>query len=390
MAAPRRFRVAVSYAAAPMHTARPDQDQSGGGRKPVGMSLGAPAARYRRLPLPVLVSVLVMALVAAMAVNASVGPGGVGVLSVVRVIGHHVAGFVVPAHFDAVQNQIVWQLRMPRVLLGAVVGAGLAAVGTTLQAVVRNPLADPYLLGVSSGAGFVVAATITLGSAAMAGLSTSAAGFVGALVTTVLVLGIARNRGRFAPTRVVLAGVTFSYLFAGATSFLIFMSSVPNAARAVLFWMLGSLGRAQWSTLSLPAAAVLLGMVYFLVQARALDALVVGEETALSVGVNVRRLRARLLVVTALVTGVTVAVTGGIGFVGLIIPHLVRQMVGPNHRLVLTVAAVFGAIYLVAVDTVCRVAAGPAELPIGIITSVLGAPYFLWLLHRAQSGEVSR
>ena len=380
----------MSYAPAPMRAVRSVPHRSAAGREPVGVSIDASATRCRRLPLMVVVPVLLVVLVVAMAVDASVGDGGVGVLNAVRVVGHHVAGFVVPAHFGAVQDQIVWQLRMPRVLLGAVVGAGLAVVGTTLQAVVRNPLADPYVLGVSSGAGFVVAATITLGSAAVAGLSTSSAGFLGALITTVLVLGIARGGGRFDPTRVVLAGVTLSYLFAGATSFLIFMSSVPNAARAVLFWMLGSLGRAQWSTLGLPVAAVLPGTAYLLVQARALDALVVGEETALSVGVNVRRLRAQLLVVTALVTGVMVAVAGGIGFVGLIIPHIVRQVVGPNHRRVLPVAALVGAIYLVAVDTVCRVAASPAELPIGIVTSVLGAPYFLWLLHRAQPREVGR
>lgn len=375
----------MSYASVPVHSARPVSNQSSAGR-----DVDTSAGGNRRLRLMVSVPVLLVALVMAMAVDASVGDGGVGVLSVVRVVGHHLAGFVVPTHFDAVQDQIVWQLRMPRVLLGAVVGAGLAAVGTTLQAVVRNPLADPYVLGVSSGAGFVVAATITLGSAAMAGLSSLSGGFLGALITTVLVLVIARGGGRFAPTRVVLAGVTLSYLFSGATSFLIFLSSAPNAARAVLFWMLGSLGRAQWSTLAAPAAAVLLTTVYVLMQARALDALLVGENTALSVGVNVHRLRAQLLLATALVTGVMVAVAGGIGFVGLIIPHIVRQLVGPNHRRVLPMAALVGAIYLVVVDTVCRVAAGPAELPIGIVTSMLGAPYFLWLLHRSQSGEAGQ
>lgn len=324
----------MSYASVPVHSARPVSNQSSAGR-----DVDTSAGGNRRLRLMVSVPVLLVALVMAMAVDASVGDGGVGVLSVVRVVGHHLAGFVVPTHFDAVQDQIVWQLRMPRVLLGAVVGAGLAAVGTTLQAVVRNPLADPYVLGVSSGAGFVVAATITLGSAAMAGLSSLSGGFLGALITTVLVLVIARGGGRFAPTRVVLAGVTLSYLFSGATSFLIFLSSAPNAARAVLFWMLGSLGRAQWSMLAAPAAAVLLTTVYVLMQAGALDALLVGENTALSVGVNVHRLRAQLLLATALVTGVMVAVAGGIGFVGLIIPHIVRQLVGPNHRRVLPMAA---------------------------------------------------
>lgn len=340
--------------------------------------------------MTLVVPVLLGVLAAAMVVGASVGPGGVGVLGAARVVGHHLAGLVVSAHFDAVSDQIVWQLRMPRVLLGALVGAGLAAVGATLQAVVRNPLADPYVLGVSSGAGFMVAATITLGSAELAGLSTSAVGFLGALLAMVLVLGVARGGGRFAPTQVVLAGVTFSYLFSGATSFLIFISSVPNAASAVLFWTLGTLGNAQWSTLEIPAAALTLGVTCLLMQARSLDALVIGEETALSVGVAVRRLRAWLLVVTALLTGVMVAVSGGIGFVGLIIPHIVRLVVGPNHRRVLPTAALAGAIYLVVVDILCRVVAGPAELPIGIATSMLGAPYFLWLLRRAQSGRMTQ
>ncbi|HEX2301147.1 MAG TPA: iron ABC transporter permease, partial [Pseudonocardiaceae bacterium] len=333
----------------------------------------------------------VVVLLLAIGVGAAVGPVSLDLPTVARVIGHHVFGSLVQASFSAIDEQIVWELRLPEVLLAAAVGAGLSVVGATLQATVRNPLADPYLLGVSSGAGFMAAVVITIGSTAVAGLSTSGAAFAGALLTTALVLGISTGAGgRFAPTRVVLAGVTLSFFFLGLTNYLIFQSNDPNAATAVLFWSLGSLSNAAWPTLGPSAVVVPIGVVYLIVQSRSLNALVAGEETALSVGVDVRAFRARLLIVTSLVTGVMVAAAGGIAFVGLVVPHMVRLVVGPDHRKVLPVSALTGAIFLVVVDLICRVAVSPAVLPLGIVTSVLGAPFFLWLLRSSRSGAMAR
>jgi iron complex transport system permease protein len=334
---------------------------------------------------------LAVMLIAVIGVSAAFGSVNVGLESVARVIGHHVFGLPASGSSFAVDDQIVWQLRLPEVLLAAVVGAGLAVVGATLQATVRNPLADPYLLGVSSGAGLLAAAVITLGSAAVAGLSTSAAAFAGALLSTVLVLGISAGSGsRFAPARVVLAGVTLSFLFLGLTNYLIFHSNNPNAADSVLFWLLGSLSNVTWTNLLPAAAALAVGAGYLLTHCRALNALTVGDETALSVGVNVRALRVRLLIVTSLITGVMVAVAGGVSFVGLIIPHVVRLVVGPDHRKVLPVTALAGAVFLVLVDLICRVATSPQVLPLSIVTSVVGAPVFLWLLRRSRSGAMAR
>jgi iron complex transport system permease protein len=377
-----------------MNLAHPRDEVSGPTGEPTGEesgAAGAPVRSARSVSLPVALPVLVVVLLLAIGVGAAIGPVSLDLPTVARVIGHQVFGSLVQATFSAIDEQIVWELRLPEVLLAAVVGAGLSVVGATLQATVRNPLADPYLLGVSSGAGFMAAVVITIGSTAVAGLSTSGAAFAGALLSTALVLGISAGAGgHFAPTRVVLAGVTLSFFFLGLTNYLIFQSNDPNAATAVLFWSLGSLSNAAWPTLGPSAVVVPIGVAYLIVQSRSLNALVAGEETALSVGVNVRAFRARLLIVTSLVTGVMVAAAGGIAFVGLVVPHMVRLVVGPDHRKVLPISALTGAIFLVVVDLICRVAVSPAVLPLGIVTSVLGAPFFLWLLRRSRSGAMVR
>ncbi|MFF4991872.1 FecCD family ABC transporter permease [Streptosporangium saharense] len=326
------------------------------------------------------VSVLCVVLVAMGAFGIAFGAVNIELGTVVDVIWNRLLGG--SQHIGGVNDQIVWNLRTPRVLLAAAVGAGLALVGTVLQATVRNPLADPYVLGVSAGAGLMASITITYGAAALAGLSTSTAAFFGALMATVAVLWLGQRGGRYSPTRLVLAGVTLSYLFTGLTSFVIFRSADPDKTRSVMFWLLGSLGQAKWSNIAIPTTVVVVGCGYLLLQARALNAMVLGDDAALSLGFPVHRLRWKFLISTSLMTGVLVALVGGIGFVGLVIPHLVRIIVGPDHRRVLPIAVLVGAIYLIAVDLLCRIVISPEELPIGIVTSVLGAPLFLWLLRR--------
>lgn len=313
----------------------------------------------------------------------SVSLGAVEIPSrvVLGVVGSHLLPWSSTAPVDAVDDQIVWSIRLPRALLGAVVGASLAVAGTTLQALVRNPLADPYVLGVSSGAALGAVVVLVLGPS-VAGLGLPAAAFAGALGALALVYAFASTAGGLSPVRLVLAGVALSYVFSGLTSFVIFSSRNPQATRAVLFWLLGSLGAAAWGQLGLPTAALAAGMAFLLWRRRALNALVLGDETAATLGVDVVRLRGELLVVASLVTGVVVAISGGIGFVGLMVPHLVRLVVGPDHRRVLPLAMAVGALYLVLVDLASRLVVSPAELPLGIITSVLGAPLFLWLLRR--------
>lgn len=287
---------------------------------------------------------------------------------------------------DALTDQIVWQVRIPRVLLAFLVGAGLAVAGTVLQAVVRNPLADPYVLGVSSGASLAAVGLLTLGTAAGAGLGAtigvSGAAFGGAVLTLALVLLLGRRRGVLDPSRLLLAGVALSYLFQAATTFLQLRVS-SNQLAAVLFWLLGTVAGAEWGKLLLPLVLVSASFAWLLGQARRLNALHLGDDAAASLGIDVHRLRLWLLVVAAALTAAVIAVAGGVGFVGLVAPHAIRLLIGADHRKLLPAAALAGGLFLVLADLVGRVVVQPLELPLGVVTAVAGVPFFLILLRRA-------
>jgi len=279
------------------------------------------------------------------------------------------------------QDSIVWQLRAPRVLLGALVGAGLALVGTVLQAVTRNPLADPHLLGVSSGAAFgAVVVVLYLGEFAGV-LSLPLAAFVGAMASMLLVLAIASRGGRLHSERLLLAGVAVSFVMMAASNLLLYLGN-PHAASSVLFWMLGGLGLARWELLWLPALCLALALVVLLGLGRALNALMAGEQSAVSLGLEPRRVRLLVFVVASLLTGVLVSLSGAIGFVGLMLPHVARFLVGAEHRRVLPVAALLGALFLVWVDVAARTWLAPQDLPIGIVTAAIGGVFFVALLRR--------
>ncbi|AXO63682.1 iron ABC transporter permease [Pseudomonas chengduensis] len=279
------------------------------------------------------------------------------------------------------QDSIVWQLRAPRVLLGALVGAGLALVGTALQAVTRNPLADPHLLGVSSGAAFgAVLVVLYLGEFAGM-LSLPLAAFVGAMASMLLVLAIASRGGRLHSERLLLAGVAVSFVMMAASNLLLYLGN-PHAASSVLFWMLGGLGLARWELLWLPALCLALALAVLLGLGRALNALMAGEQSAVSLGLEPRRVRLVVFVVASLLTGVLVSLSGAIGFVGLMLPHVARFLVGAEHRRVLPVAALLGALFLVWVDVAARTWLAPQDLPIGIVTAAIGGAFFVALLRR--------
>nr|WP_178112557.1 iron ABC transporter permease [Pseudomonas sp. WS 5019] len=279
------------------------------------------------------------------------------------------------------QDSIVWQLRAPRVLLGALVGAGLALVGTALQAVTRNPLADPHLLGVSSGAAFgAVLVVLYLGEFAGM-LSLPLAAFVGAMASMLLVLAIASRGGRLHSERLLLAGVAVSFVMMAASNLLLYLGN-PHAASSVLFWMLGGLGLARWELLWLPGFCLALALAVLLGLGRALNALMAGEQSAVSLGLEPRRVRLLVFVVASLLTGVLVSLSGAIGFVGLMLPHVARFLVGAEHRRVLPVAALLGALFLVWVDVAARTWLAPQDLPIGIVTAAIGGAFFVALLRR--------
>ncbi|MFC8428139.1 FecCD family ABC transporter permease [Streptomyces sp. NPDC057253] len=316
-----------------------------------------------------------------MIVAISIGAVNVPLGDVWSIVLHHVTG-AGPVPSDPALDQIVWNFRTPRVVLAALVGAGLAVTGAVLQTVVANPLADPVVLGFSYGATLGAVLVITLGGgAALAGLGVSAAAFLGAIVAGALVFALGQRRGRLAPTRLVLAGVAVGYVLLSATSF-VQLQATPNELRTVMFWMLGSVAGAQWDQIPTVTAVVLATTVLLTLLGRHLNTLLAGDESATALGVDVNRLRALLLALSALLTGTVVAVAGGIGFVGLMIPHLVRLTLGADHRRLLPLTALSGAFYLVLVDLLSRTLTRPNELPLGIITAFLGAPFFLWLLRR--------
>ncbi|AZM93483.1 MULTISPECIES: iron ABC transporter permease [Streptomyces] len=284
---------------------------------------------------------------------------------------------------------IVWDVRMPRVLLGAVVGAGLAVTGTVLQALVRNPLADPFLLGASSGAsaGAVLVIVSGAGAAAAGGLGLPAAAFAGSLAALVAVYALARRGGTMTTGRLILAGVAVQYVLSALTSLVLVLSAKPDQLRTALFWTLGGLGGARWDELALPAAALLAGTVLLTALARPLDLLLAGEEGARTLGLDTGRFRAAVFVLASLVVGVLVAYSGAIGFVGLMVPHAARMAVGAGHRALLPVAALAGAVFLVLADLVARTAAAPEEIPVGVVTALVGGPFFLWMLRRTSRTE---
>ncbi|MEV7725205.1 iron ABC transporter permease [Streptomyces sp. NPDC087917] len=295
---------------------------------------------------------------------------------------------------------IVWDVRMPRVLLGAVVGAGLAVAGAVLQALVRNRLADPFLLGASSGAsaGAVLVIVFGAGAGVAAGSATGAAGiaaavgvplaaFVGSLAALLAVYALARRGGTMTTGRLVLAGVAVQYVLSALTSLVLVLSAHPDQVRSVLFWTLGGLGGARWDELVLPAAALSVGTALLIALARPLDLLLAGEEGARTLGLDTGRFRAAVFVLTSLVIGVLVAYSGAIGFVGLMVPHAARMVVGAGHRALLPVAALGGAVFLTLADLVARTAAAPEEIPVGVVTALVGGPCFLWMLRRSTRTE---
>jgi len=333
-------------------------------------------SRYRLL----LVGLAVL-LALSCALSLAFGAARVELEQVLAILARHLFGITAETPVSVGQDSIVWQLRAPRVLLGALVGAGLAVVGTVLQAVTRNPLADPHLLGVSSGAAFgAVVVVLYLGE--FAGLlSLPLAAFVGALASMLLVLAIASRSGRLHSDRLLLAGVAVSFVMMAASNLLLYLGN-PHAASSVLFWMLGGLGLARWELLWLPALCLALALAVLLGLGRALNALMAGEQSAVSLGLEPRRVRLLVFVAASLLTGVLVSLSGAIGFVGLMLPHVARFLVGAEHRRLLPVAALLGALFLVWVDVAARTWLAPQDLPIGIVTAAIGGVFFVALLRR--------
>lgn len=348
------------------------------------MSSAAPSTTAWLARAPATAALVVVGaavLVVSMAFTITIGPAQLSVGEVYAVLFEKLG--IGTAAVSPIREGIVWQLRLPRTLLAAICGAGLAVCGVVMQSLLRNPLADPFVLGISSGAstGAVLVAVLGVGGGLIS-LSTGA--FLGALVSFGLVLVLAAGAGG-GTAKVVLAGVAGTQLFSALTSFIVLSSADAERTRGILFWLLGSLAGATWTDVGTTAAVCVAGLALCRWYASALDAFTFGSSTAATLGVAVGRTRAVLLVITALMTAVMVSAAGAIGFIGLVLPHAARFLIGPRHSRLIPVTAVLGAILLVWVDALARTVFAPQEVPVGVVTALIGVPAFALLLFRTRS-----
>lgn len=279
------------------------------------------------------------------------------------------------------EELILFSVRLPRIIFAGIVGASLSLGGVVFQAILRNPLADPYVLGISGGSALGAIIGILLGASSFY-LGVPLLAFVGALATVFLVFVVAGGtRGPLLDNSLLLSGVVVNAFFSAA---ILFFLSIVNSMElhSITFWLMGDLSRASTKEICLAAFCLIAGFVLLYVQARKLNLIVQGEDSALQLGVNVERTKQRLLIVTSLITAVAVSLAGIIGFVGIMVPHFMRLIFGSDHRLLLPVSVLFGASFLIVADTIARVVFAPAELPVGVITALCGAPYFIFLLKR--------
>ncbi len=321
---------------------------------------------------------LTAAVLASITFAVTFGPANITPVDVWGSILHHLG--LGPSPLEPLRDSIVWDLRLPRILTAGAVGAGLAIAGVVMQAITRNPLADPYLLGLSSGASLGAVAVLLLGSA----LLLPFAAFLGAMIALAATLVLAGAFGRITPGRTILAGIAVSALAGAVTSLIIFWTVTGDSYREILGWLLGSLAGARWPAVGIAAVAILVAGVPITLSGRVLDAFAFGDTSAATLGINVQATRWIMLTGAAVLTGAMVSVSGAIGFVGLILPHAVRLLVGPRHRLLLPLSALVGASFLIWADTAARSLFDPRELPVGIVTAIIGAPVFAALLARRR------
>jgi iron complex transport system permease protein len=327
--------------------------------------------------------ILTLCLIASILFSAAHGPANIPYADVARLV---LRGLNFPIGLNLPDSDIaiVNAIRLPRILIGALVGAALACSGAVMQGIFRNPLADPGLLGISAGSGLAAVLAITSGLAANTLWALPGAAFAGALGASGLVYLLSLTRGRSDPTILLLSGMAVSALLGALTTAVLLSTKDTTAIQAALGWLFGGLQGRGWDHLHVATLPIALAMIFTFAYGRDLNLMLNGEESAGTLGVNVPHSRLILLVLVAVMTGTAVSIAGGIGFVGLMVPHALRLIVGPDHRVLLPASALGGAIFLVLADTGARLILQPAELQVGVLTAVLGAPFFLFLLWRQR------
>ena len=303
------------------------------------------------------------------------------------IVNQFTSGMAIETAGQGPVHDIIWLLRLPRLVLAALVGMGLSVCGVIMQAVVKNPLADPYILGISSGASLGATAAILLGIGVALGENfVGIAAFIGAFAMSLGVLFISNLGGRSNSIKLLLGGMALSAVCGAFSSFIVYFANNKEGMQSIAYWMMGSFAGAKWENLMIIAPIVILAVLFLWTQSRMLNLMLLGDESALTLGTDLHIYRQVYLLVSSLIVGFVVYSAGMIGFVGLVVPHVIRMLVGTDHKKLIPVAALTGAIFLVVADGLCRIIIPRTELPIGILISLIGAPCFVYLMIKKTYG----
>ena len=335
------------------------------------------------LAMTVLLSLLVFSILASI----TFGNADISIKEVYSVVIYKLFHIESLNTFSDAVHDVVWLIRLPRVLLAVAVGMGLSVCGVIMQAVVKNPLADPYVLGISSGASLGATLAIMLGVGAFLGQnSVGVAAFLGAMGTSFAVMFISSIGGRSNAGKLILAGIAVSAVCSAFSSFVLYIANDKNAMSQVTFWTMGSLAGAKWSKVTVVLPIIIIGTLLFWTQYRNLNLMLLGDEVSITLGTDLHKVRNTYMILSSLMVGFAVYAAGMIGFVGLIIPHAIRMLFGTDHMKMIPLCALTGAIFLIWSDVACRIILPNSEMPIGILISIIGAPCFIYLMVRRSYG----
>ena len=344
--------------------------------------------RSREISVALIMLILAVFLVLAFLWALSIGTVKLSFIQIYEgIVNQFTSGIAIETAGQGPVHDIIWLLRLPRLVLAALVGMGLSVCGVIMQAVVKNPLADPYILGISSGASLGATAAILLGIGVALGENfVGIAAFIGAFAMSLGVLFISNLGGRSNSVKLLLAGMALSAVCGAFSSFIVYFANNKEGMQTIAYWMMGSFAGAKWETLAVIGPIVVLAVMFFWTQSRMLNLMLLGDESALTLGTDLHIYRQIYLLVSSLIVGFVVYAAGMVGFVGLVVPHVIRMLVGTDHKKLIPVSAMTGAVFLVIADGLCRVIIPRTELPIGILISLIGAPCFVYLMIKKTYG----
>lgn len=344
--------------------------------------------RSREISVALIMLILAVLLVLAFLWALSIGTVKLSFIQIYEgIVNQFTSGIAIETAGQGPVHDIVWLLRLPRLVLAALVGMGLSVCGVIMQAVVKNPLADPYILGISSGASLGATAAILLGIGVALGENfVGIAAFIGAFAMSLGVLFISNLGGRSNSVKLLLAGMALSAVCGAFSSSIVYFANNKEGMQTIAYWMMGSFAGAKWETLAVIGPIVVLAVMFFWTQSRMLNLMLLGDESALTLGTDLHIYRQIYLLVSSLIVGFVVYAAGMVGFVGLVVPHVIRMLVGTDHKKLIPVSALTGAVFLVIADGLCRVIIPRTELPIGILISLIGAPCFVYLMIKKTYG----